>query len=254
MTRLKKFVFLHIVPMVGRVLRGKNNYINVIYYHDIVKGEGYKSQKTNLELFKKHMQYLVDNGYRTYTFEDLEQSENLVYKKNSVLITFDDGWRSNYTEIFDFMKEKGIKYNIFLEAGNVETNEEYLTWDMVREMYASGIVGFGAHTYTHPDMSDISKIDLGKEFNQANEKITAETGITPKDFCYPFGKWSQESNAYIVKNTDYTRIYTSTMFFSYEQEGKIIFGRSSINGDLPLGAFKNMLKGNYNAFESLKGR
>lgn len=252
MNLLKRIVFEHVLPITGKIFRKKNKFINVIYYHDIVKGEGYKSQKTNIELFKKHMQYIVDNGYSTYTFDDLDRDENILYQKKSVLITFDDGWRSNYTEIFEYMKDKKIKYNIFLECKNVGENDEYLTWDMVREMYASGIVGFGAHTYSHPDMSDISRIDPEKEFSFANEKIKRETGISPKDFCYPFGKWSESSNEYIVSNTDYTRVYTSSMLYSYMQKGKIIFGRSSINGDFSFNVFKNMLKGNYNAYGILK--
>lgn len=235
--------------MLGGIAGGRNRFINVIYYHDIVSVEGSGSQKTNVELFKKQMQYIKDNGYTTFTFDELD--ENVAYDKRNVLITFDDGWRSNYTEIFDFMQSLGIKYNIFLEAGNVGTHPEYLTWDMVREMHGSGIVGFGAHTYTHPDMSDLTKVDVDLEFREANQKIFQETGIAPKDFCYPYGKWSQESNEYIVEYTDYTRIYTSDMDYSYMKNGKILFGRNSINGDRPFKVFVNMVKGNYNVFNLL---
>lgn len=252
MNCVKKVIFNKALPILGSCFKKKNKYINVIYYHDIVNGEGYGSQRTNIELFKKQMRYIKDNGYKTFTFDELDDMNNLKYSPKKVLIVFDDGWRSNYTEIFSFMKEMGIKYNIYLEAGNVGQNGEYLSWDMVREMKDSGIVGFGAHTYTHPDMSDISKINPDKEFNEANKKITDETGIIPKDFCYPYGKWSAESNKYIIENTDYTRIYTSNMMYSYEQNGKIIFGRSSINGDRPFSVFKNMLKGNYNIFDTLR--
>lgn len=250
--KLKKLLFDRFIPVVGAFCKNNNEYINVIYYHDIVNGNGYGSQKTNIELFKNQMQYIKNNGYKTFTFNELDSEDNIKYDKKSVLITFDDGWRSNYTEIFSFMKEIGIKYNIYLEVGNIDQNEEYLTWDMVREMYNSGMVGFGAHTYSHPDMSDISNINPTKEFDEANKRIMDETGITPKDFCYPFGKWSDKSNEYILENTCYTRIYTSNMLYSYQQNGKIIFGRNSINGDRPFSVFKNMLKGNYNIFDTLR--
>lgn len=253
MNVLKKIAFYNVIPMLGRFFRDKNKYINVIYYHDIVGGDGYGSQKTNIELFKSHMKYIKEHGYKTFTFDELENEKNLKFNRKSVLITFDDGWRSNYTAIFEFMKELGIKYNIYLEAGNVGENEDYLSWDMVREMNESGIVGFGAHTYTHPDMSDISAIDPELEFKKANERVFTETGIVLRDFCYPFGKWSEDSNKYIIENTEYTRIYTSDMKYSYEQDGKVIFGRSSINGDLPFKVFVNMLKGNFNIFYKLRG-
>ena len=254
MNLIKKFVFENVIPLLGTFFKDKNKYINVIYYHDVVQGEGYGSQQTNIELFKSQIKYIKENGYKTFTFDELEKDDNLKYNSKSVLITFDDGWISNYTEIFEFMKEMGVKYNIFLECKKIGTDENYLNWDMVREMYASSIVGFGAHTYNHPDMSDINKIDPEIEFIEANKRIIEETGIVPKDFCYPFGKWSEDSNKYIIENTGYTRIYTSSMRYSYNQNDRIIFGRSSINGNFSFRVFRNMLKGNYNIFSSLRGK
>ncbi len=253
MNPIKKNVFNNVIPLLGSMTKGKNKFINVIYYHDIVNGEGNGSQQTNIELFKSQIKYIKDNGYKTFTFDELEDKDNIKYNPKTVLITFDDGWVSNYSEIFEYMKKMNIKYNIFLECKKIGNDENYLTWDMVREMHASGIVGFGAHTFNHPDMSDIENINTDIEIIEANKKITEETGIIPKDFCYPFGKWSEKSNKYLVENTGYTRIYTSSMRYSYLQNDKIIFGRSSINSLFSFKVFKNMVKGNYNIFSSLRG-
>lgn len=253
MNPIKKAIFSTAIPFVGAMFKFCNKFINVIYYHDIVSGEGYGSQKTNIELFKKQIQYIASNGYKTYTFDELND-KNILFDKKSVLITFDDGWRSNYTEIFEFMKQVNVKYNIFLEIGNIDENPEYLTWDMVREMHSSALVGFGAHTYSHPDMSNLCDIDTFLEFDKVNQKICDELGFLPKDFCYPFGKWSEDSNKYIIDQTPYTRIYTSDLKYSYMQNGKTIFGRNSINGDYPFSIFVNMLKGHYNIFDLLRGK
>ena len=51
-------------------------------------------------------------------FYDWKVNDKKISRK-SILITFDDGWLSNYTEIFDFMKLKKIKYNIFLEIATI---------------------------------------------------------------------------------------------------------------------------------------
>ena len=253
MNLIKKLIYNNIVPLVGRIHKGKNKYVNVIYYHDIVKENGHGSQYTDIATFKKHMEYISKNGYKTFTFDELDNKENLAYDKKAVLITFDDGWASNYTEIFEYMKEKGIKYNIFLEGKNVGTNPQYLTWDMVKEMYESGIVGFGAHTYNHPSMADVSLEGYADEVSKTNEIIKEQLGYIPKDFCYPFGYYSKESNEYLVKNSPYERIYTSDLMFSYEMDGKIIFGRSSINNDESFRVFKNKLKARYNVFKSIRG-
>ena len=120
-------------------------------------------------------------------------------------------------------------------------------------MYVEGLVGFGAHTYTHPDMSDISKIDSELEFTKADAIFEKELGYKPLDFCYPFGCYSEASNDYIVKNTNYTRIYTSRMMYSYMQDGKIIFGRNGISNDESFGVFKAKLKGYFNVWRIIFG-
>lgn len=251
MNILKKIIYFNIVPLVGFLNNNKNKFINVIYYHDIVRGKGFGSQQTNVNTFKTQMQYLHDYGYVTYTFDELENPVNLKFHKKHVLIAFDDGWISNYTEIFEFMRSLGIKYNVYLTMGKIGVDVNYLNWAQVREMHDSGYVGFGAHTYTHPSMRYISSIDVNLEIVESDKRFKKELGYEPHDFCYPFGYFSEVSNDYLVKCSNYTRIYTSQMSYSYLKDGNIIFGRNSIVNEEPFRVFKNKLKGYYNVFNSL---
>ena len=254
MNILKRIAYKNIVPVVGSLLKNKNKYINVIYYHDIIEGEGNNAQHTNVETFKKQMEYLVSKGYKTITFDDIESGADISFKDKYVLITFDDGWVSNYSKIFEFMKEKNIKYNVYLAVSEISNNPDYLTWDQVREMHNSGLVGFGAHTYSHVSMKDIETIDTQKEIEEANEKIFAETSFYPVDFCYPYGYFSERSNKFLLENTKYKRIYTSEHDFSYGVGDKVVFGRSSINGAEDFKTFRNKLNGKYNAFNTVRGK
>ena len=251
--KLFKGIFYRVFcPFVGIITLHKNKYVNVIYYHDVVHGEGETFMRTNIDVFKRHMHYIAEHGYETVRFDDLSNPELLAFEKKRVLIAFDDGWLSNYTEIFDFMQVHGLKYNVFLTMGEIGTNPEYLTWDMVREMHTSGLCGFGAHTYTHPDMSDLSKIDFDKEIEQADRLFKQELEYTPKDFCYPFGYYSEESNEVLIEKSSYERFYTSENLFSYDQEGKIVMGRNGISTDDSDEIFKNKVRGFENGFYSLR--
>ena len=113
--------------------------------------------KTNINVFRRQMEYIAAKGYETLRFDDLQDVQKVKGGSKKVIIAFDDGWLSNYNEIYDMMKSLGLKYNIYLTIGEIGTNPEYLTWDIVRKMHSEGLVGFGAHTYTHPDMTDIFK-------------------------------------------------------------------------------------------------
>ena len=253
MNPVKKFAYEYIIPIVGKVFRSKNKFVNVIYYHDIVKEEGYSFMKTNIDVFKRQMEYIASNGYETMRFDDLNNDANEMYARNKILIAFDDGWLSNYNEIYEMMSKLGLKYNIYLTVGKINQDPEYLTWDLVREMHESGFVGFGAHTYTHPDMSNISNIDPEIEFIKADTVFQNELGYKPVDFCYPFGKYSEDSNEYIISSQNYTRIYTSHMMYSYRQNGKLIFGRNGISNDDSMRVFKAKLNGYFNVWRMIKG-
>lgn len=251
MTPLKRFIYSNVIPFWGRLNVGKNRFVNVIYYHDIVRGEGHSFMRTNIDVFKCHMEYIAKNGYRTMRFDELNNENNVGFEKKKVLIVFDDGWISNYTEIFDLMISLGIKYNIYLTVGEIGRNPEYLTWDLVKKMYNSGFVGFGTHTYTHPHVADMSDIDPELEFAKANEVFEKELGYEPLDFCYPHGSCSERAHEYLTTKTNYQRIYTSNMLYSYEKNGRVIFGRNGISNDEPFKVFKAKLNGWFNVWGNL---
>lgn len=251
MNYLKKIIYNYGIPFVGRLFKWKNKYVNVIYYHDIVEGQGESFMRTNYDLFKSHMEHIAHRGYKTLRFDDLNSEDKERYDSKKIIIAFDDGWKSNYTMIYDLMKSLGLKYNIYLTIGEIGKNPDYLTWEQVKKMHEDGLVGFGAHTYTHPDMSDISKIDTELEFKKADLIFEQHLGFSPLDFCYPFGYYSEESNEYISSHLNYIRIYTSRMMYSYRQNGKIIFGRNGISNDESFGVFKAKLKGYFNIWKSI---
>lgn len=253
MNFIKRVVYKYAIPAIGQLLRYRNKYINVIYYHDVVDGAGESFMRIGFETFKKQMEYIASHGYTTCRFDDFQSDQDCCFAEKKVLIAFDDGWESNYSKIYDLMKSLGLKYNIFLTVKEIGKNQDYLNWDTVRIMHQEGLVGFGVHTYSHPDMSDITSIDPEKEFIKADGIFKKELGFEPQDFCYPFGKYSEESNDYISKNLDYRRIYTSRMMYSYCQNGKVIFARTAISDSDSAGVFKSKLNGYYNVWRSLLG-
>lgn len=252
MNPLKKFAYENLIPLFGFFNSKKNRFAQMIYYHDVTRGDGNSFMQINKEKFISQMEYIKKKGIKTLLFEDLNQ--NPEFQKNSVLIAFDDGWVSNYTEIFEYMKENNIKYNIFLAAGLIGTDKNYLTEEMVREMAESGIVSFGAHTFDHVTLEDISALDTARQFDLTNKKISEWTGKETLDLCFPKGIYTKESLQDMLKSSPYTRLWTSKPQYSQEIDGKIVFGRAAISNDEPFRVFKNKLKGYYNCFSILKGK
>jgi peptidoglycan/xylan/chitin deacetylase (PgdA/CDA1 family) len=64
-----------------------------------------------------------------------------------------------------------------------------LNWAEARAMTAAGIQ-FGAHTVTHPNLTDINRLDVLYEFEKCRDRIQQETGQEVTAFAYPGGQFS----------------------------------------------------------------
>ena len=69
-----------------------------------------------------------------------------------------------------------------------EAYDSAMTWDMVREMAASGLVTFGGHTVTHPVLATVSTADATHEIAASGDRCTEMIGQPTKYFAYPFGQ------------------------------------------------------------------
>jgi len=66
-----------------------------------------------------------------------------------------------------------------------------LAWSEVREMMENGI-SFGAHTRTHPILTNVSLEEAALEICQSKRDIELNLGKSPTFFSYPSGKWSAD--------------------------------------------------------------
>ena len=139
--------------------------------------------------FEKQIQYLSENGFTFCTFDDYYNLNNI---DKPIFITFDDGYKENYTEIFPILKKYNAKITLFLVLSSVtETN---LTRDMIIEMSDSGLVKFESHTNTHPSLVAISANDarLTDEIQNSKLKIEEITGKPVNVLSYPNGEFNEK--------------------------------------------------------------
>lgn len=107
--------------------------------------------------FETQMKYLRDNKYNVIFLRELEEAmeKNAPLPSKTVVVTFDDGYESNYVYAYPILKKYNIKATINLVVGWVtDFNPLFqpevlsmMTWDEIREMQVSGLVDFQSHTY-----------------------------------------------------------------------------------------------------------
>jgi cellulose synthase/poly-beta-1,6-N-acetylglucosamine synthase-like glycosyltransferase/peptidoglycan/xylan/chitin deacetylase (PgdA/CDA1 family) len=100
---------------------------------------------------------------------------------NKVAITFDDGPDPQWTpKMLDVLKEKGVKATFFLIG--VEA-EKYA--GITKRVYNEGHE-IGNHTFTHPDISNISKRYFEVELNLTERFFEGKLGVKPVLFRPPY--------------------------------------------------------------------
>lgn len=140
---------------------------------------------TNLFLrpseFEDQLQSLNQAGYEYRFADDFTYSS-----RKGVMLTFDDGYEDNYTNMFPLLKKYHAKATIFMIAGSVGRSGS-LTADMIREMAASGLVRIESHTVSHTDLRNLSDQALEREFVDSRKILSDLTGQPVNAICYPAG-------------------------------------------------------------------
>lgn len=235
----------------------------IIMYHRVVDSPdevGVHGTYVTKELFKKHMQLLKDNGYRTVTFKELAEDHLLTKRFDKgnkfVVLTFDDGYEDNYRVMFPILKEFGAKAVIFLlseskynewdvnNPHNPEKRFDLMSEEQVKEMAAYG-VEFGAHTKTHPYLSSLPIEEAREQIVQCKQKLEQTYGQPFITFAYPYGDLNDEVKSEVRKagftfavSTDSGEINVDSDLFQIRRIG--IFPRNSML------TFRRKISGYYN--------
>jgi peptidoglycan-N-acetylglucosamine deacetylase len=125
--------------------------------------------------------------YRMITQESMDAYplsftvEQYGYHPNKVALSFDDGPDPEWTpKILDILKRYNVKGTFFMIG---EIAEDYI--GVMQRVYREGHE-IGNHTWTHPDISEISNRQVDLELNLTERLFASELGVQPLYFRPPY--------------------------------------------------------------------
>ena len=178
---------LYITPSAKAFELPENVNVPVLMYHAVSDDMwGISELFVSPSEMEKQLAYLVDNGYDPIWFQDLSHVED--YDK-PVILTFDDGYDDNFTELFPLLQKYEVKATEFV-IGNAMGKSHKMTAEQVKELSDSELITVQSHGYTHHDMDVMGAEELEYELGESWRVITRATGKIPSVLCYPTGKYN----------------------------------------------------------------
>lgn len=185
--------------------------VPVLTYHSIDESGSVIS--TAPETFRRQMEHLFSNGYKTVSLREL--TGDLSVKKTpppkTVVLTFDDGFRNFLTEAFPVLEKYDFTATVFLVTDFCGKHNDWegnpadlprsnlLDWNEIKRLSEYGIE-FGSHTKTHPDLTELSSEKAKAEIVESKSVIEDRLGEKVETFAYPYGKFDSETKRIAAQN------------------------------------------------------
>ena len=206
----------------------------IIYcYHRLVDKVRYPGTEITPQVFEAQMKELKDRGITVIGLQDLlawKRGEKNIPPRCAV-ITFDDGWKSQYEVAWPILKKFGYTFTMFIYtegvAGGSLGGGQAITWEMLADMRDNGI-DIEAHSATHqdlreghtvmvmePDRKRTKKKLTGAEYEQwiqnevvgSKQLLEQRLGIRINCFAVPFGNYNERVKE-IARNAGYEAMFT----------------------------------------------
>ena len=183
-----------------------------------------------LEIF---LEYLVTHNYWFLTTQDLYKyfllkskdipSEHLNQKP--IMISFDDGYKSVYTNLIPFLDKleekygKKVKVVLFINPGTLATPTSiastHLKCQNLREGLEKGFYDIQSHGLNHKNLTKITSQELIDELLTAQTQLRKCTeGLDPEQkvgshLAYPYGAFNKPVESYVSKYYLSSYLYNS---------------------------------------------
>lgn len=141
------------------------------------------------ENLDRQLALLLERGYTPIWFADLKHVDSI---EKPVLLTFDDGYLDNYTELFPLLQKYHIKATLFIVSGFLD-NEHTVSREQIREMLDSGLVSIQCHTQYHLDLDTLGYDQQVEELCWSKVALLELTDQEPYVIAYPRGRQNEDS-------------------------------------------------------------
>lgn len=185
-------------------IRKRIGWLPILMYHKVVNDDrdGQHRIFIHQENFRKHIKSLRDRGFQFLSFKDLsdywhERRPLETMAKNTVILTFDDGYKNNLEFALPVLKEFQAKATIFLLADHTVLSN---SWDQgaqetpdvlmnlqEKKKLDPAVIEVGSHGLRHERLPEKSDQDILSELRVSKTILEHDLERPVPVFAYAFG-------------------------------------------------------------------
>src|SRR5512133_1687599 len=219
-------------PKIKKPVVDQTAQVLIFCYHQLVDKIRTPWTQITPAAFEAQMKELKDKGITVISMQDLlawKRGEKNIPPRCAV-VTFDDGWKSQYEVAWPIMKKFGYPFTMFIYTEGVRGGSlgggEAITWEQLADMRDNG-VDIEGHSATHQDLREGHAITLIAGGKRTRTKLTGpqyeewmqnevvgskqlleqRLGIKVNCFAVPFGNYNEHVKE-IARNSGYEAMFT----------------------------------------------
>lgn len=213
------------------------DYIPVLMYHhfETEEVEPDNGVIVNIDEFEEHIKALQQAGYTTIFLSELyyimqqskmEKEKGIVQpelhlNKKYIVITIDDGYKSNYELMYPILQKYNMKANISVVTSLICDNYECpkqeierMSWEDLNEMQNSGLVEIYNHTYDHKQVQNRTYADVCYSVVKGEEMLDEylQKRSLVKVLTYPNGNYRRDIALAMRSDMEYDLQLTTDIY------------------------------------------
>uniref|UniRef100_UPI00260F3727 polysaccharide deacetylase family protein n=1 Tax=uncultured Methanomethylovorans sp. TaxID=183759 RepID=UPI00260F3727 len=123
----------------------------------------------------------------------------------SVILTFDDGFKSDYDIVYQELTDRNMRSTHYIIANKVGEDETRMSWNDIKTMSDAGF-DMECHSYTHPELIKNSSNEIIQQMVNVNNAFVSHGLPAPRHTAYPFGEYNDNVISVISSYRDSGRV------------------------------------------------
>ena len=182
------------------------------------------------EKFARQVEWLAQRRQFLTVSQLTESAPAEKRQPNPVCLTFDDGFRDNFSGAFPVLQKYQARATIYLAPRLPD--QEILSTDEIQSMVASGLVEFGAHTMHHVNLTQVDEATARREIAESKTEVEQITGRPCLTFAYPYGRWNEKTVEWVREAGFTSAVTTRKQILPLDKINPLQIPRISMNGQM----------------------